>query len=482
MIFPEFEDMRRNGTLELESILLLPTMNSFFKMNFKPLIDFFCDNSYSLISLAVSEKRSDICDSAFNVVTAGHIQLSQIIIDNDDLKNAVLEILTNKNPSDFQLSRVADVISAIFSLDVQNTTKSCDYLYLLLKHVDNLSIYFLFRMLFGKHEELISKQQVFAKMKVPEFIANELLHIRYQDYFERFKIESNSKSKSISDLKLIINNPQDKSKNRKLSLISKSTSHHYFDTFVNDEPDIFCNSEYLKMEAYYRILNVISKNSEFYPYFREETVVPCLLQRLNAPFFVLDAQWECIYSISSLLSPISLQYFFEPASAFFKEIPKAIHLHHYSALMFLGNIVEINSSEFNYDFITKPLLNNILGTLITFNMCTIFHNAVRHFISSSLKNKKVNCVVVSAFTPVLIVEAEIKQYGVVYASAFSILESICSAAISDNSLKEILFEIDSFSEFYDNYFLDHQKLVRADYGGEIVKAEGPSLKRGVISV
>ncbi|OHT02104.1 hypothetical protein TRFO_07302 [Tritrichomonas foetus] len=459
---PELEKSLSNKTATIDSVLLNPSVVTFFKMNCEPLTLFFCHHAKSLLHSALSHERSDISDTAFEIITAGHIRLFHEIIHKKVMSEVALEVLSNSDgPTEIQLSRLSDIISFIFAMQIPEATENCEYLYCLLKRADNINVSFLFRMLFGNHEQLKFAQARFSKMKFPEFISNELFHIKLNQCAK-------------NDL----NNP------------------------------IF-----LRIESYFKILQVLAQNKLFQCDFSDEIVSSSLLQSFNAPNYVIDAQWQTIYIIfsinpipsnsdnilnsskteNSVKSKVELKnepknlkkgaknksenhqnqnlfsistwhYFIEPACSLFHEVPDEIHFYHQYALLFLSTMLSNDHS-----FASKHFLRTILAMFIKFENCSIFHFAIRHFIFNSLTIRGLNVNMALTFAPILVIEAELRQYGIVAASALPILNAIFNISKFDKDLEDALEEIDGFSEFVEKHLKKYQTIVKAAYGGPVAK-------------
>lgn len=220
------------------------------------------------------------------------------------------------------------------------------------------------------------------------------------------------------------------------------------------------NPIYLKMESLYKILNTAALNPIFQPEFLELDVYSCLLQRLHVPYFVINAQWQTIQNIVPTM-PFSIsKYFIEPASSMFHSTPARIHMYHCYSLKIL-TILMNNSTK----FINQTFLNTILATFIKFDTCTMLHESIRHFVFASMMIPKINIEVALTFVPVLIVECELRQYGIVASSAFPILNAVYNTSLKSKNLAVALTDIDGFDLFTQKYLKRYQKLISYDYGG-----------------
>lgn len=95
----------------------------------------------------------------------------------------------------------------------------------------------------------------------------------------------------------------------------------------------------------------------------------------------------------------------------------------------------------------------------------MFHESVRQFAFTSMMIPKVNVEVAIAFVPVLIVEAELRQYGIVASSAFPILNAVYNISLKNKSMAIALADVDGFELFVKRYLKKYQFLVSNDYGG-----------------
>lgn len=231
LLSPDLAKKIDDHSATIEMVLTDPSVYSLFKMNCQPLINFFILNTKQLLLYSLSPTRTQESDAAFDIITTGHIGLLQEIASNDLINEVIIEILSEispENPTDFQLSRIADVISIVFTVDLSNFqvyfpnkeieikklyTKvpkdrkykstffskfrskkkqkakfdklqnkkyfSFEFLYILLKYVDNINIAFLFRMLLGRNEQLVPIQNIISSMKFTLNISSALFHMEY---------------------------------------------------------------------------------------------------------------------------------------------------------------------------------------------------------------------------------------------------------------------------------------------------------------
>ena len=123
LLSPNLAKSINDHTATLEMVLMDPSSYVLFKTNCQQLTNFFSTNAKELLLYAFSATRTQLSDSAFDIITTGHIGLLQEIASNDLINEVIIEILSEispENPTYIQLSRIADIISIIFTVDLSN--------------------------------------------------------------------------------------------------------------------------------------------------------------------------------------------------------------------------------------------------------------------------------------------------------------------------------------------------------------------------
>lgn len=509
-LFPNLDQQLRNKTATMQSILSNPDILSIFRLNCDILTDFFCSHSRELLAYAMDSEKTLISDSAYNLIFTGHFQLMKSIIDNNFLNEVTLEVLSQAEvkggPTSIQLSRIAEIITFFFSVDLsslqitfdpkeehqiikksahapfkskfsfisvfreKNVIKpaqffSCEFLVCLMKYLYNLNTMYLFKMLFSQSDQLTSVQRVLAQMRFVASISSDLFHMNIHKNSQNQKLNVNETStnnhsdnqeipSSFHNQTLNDHSDTNVSQNTKITNDNISCSLH-----LKGECPFLCPI-FLKMENMFKVIEAASLNPIFKSEFECDIVISCLLQKLDVPYYVVDAQWKTILSSYSLWPFGQTMYFLNNAVKLLESVPNDIHQYHCHALMLLSRM--INNS---HTFVTSSFLRTILSIFVKFECCTMFHEAVRHFVVEAIAIPEINTEVALSFVPFLMVEAQMRQYGIVSHSGYPILNVIYTMSLQDKTLAEALSDVDGFDAFGKRVLKAYSILSQREYGG-----------------
>ena len=77
LLSPDLAKKIENHAVTIEMILMDQSVYTLFKMNCQQLTNFFCTNCKQLLIYSFSPIRTQISDTAFDIITTGHIGLLQ---------------------------------------------------------------------------------------------------------------------------------------------------------------------------------------------------------------------------------------------------------------------------------------------------------------------------------------------------------------------------------------------------------------------
>ncbi|OHT09826.1 hypothetical protein TRFO_21105 [Tritrichomonas foetus] len=404
----ELDQYLHNINSPIEKVITNEVTKDLFHLDYKPLINYLIGNIKGLLSLALLKERNYLSDTAYTLISFRHPTIIRAISKDDNLINCAEEVFSESNPTEIMLNRLSDIISYVFTLEPDKASSSCGYLYCLLKHPEIIGIRNLFIMLFSTHKIFTKAQEHLNKMNFPEFVSQELVQLNY-------------KGCNISDYNNIV---------------------------------------FLKTEALFKIIESGAKNPIFSSAYSDINIMNCLLQTFDAPSYVIDAQWAAISSIIPILPEEFLKFFIEPSMSIFLSLDKDIHRHHSCSLNVLTTCLKISTSFVNINF-----LADLFRYFIKFDKCSEFHISIRNFVIESLKYSEINCSVVIKFAPVLMIEAQLKEYGLIGYSAYPILSAIFDAVSNNKDLADSISEIDSFKDFASGYLKKYRVHLMEPYGG-----------------
>ena len=393
--------------ITVKKVIVDPSIKFAVQLCYPPILDYLIHNIQEILTYSLLNKRDNLSDTAFSIISMRNPKILQSIVENDVLNICAEEVFSEPNPSSIMINRLSDIVSYAFLFDPEKASRSCGYLYCLLKHSEMIGVRNLFKMLFTECKELEKAQEHIKSMNFPEYISQELINIKYDD------------------------------------------------CDIND----IMNPIYLKTEALFHIMEAGANNILFAETYQSNSILNCLLQYINVPDFVLSAQWGAISAITQIFSLEYRNFFISPAVKTFFSLNNKIKRYHCCALDSLTNCLKSSAT-----FVDNKFMDFLFGIFVKFNKCTELHFSIRKFINEVLQCPDVNILVTIKLAPVLINEIKMKEYATIVASSYQILNSIYQAGLSNNNLSNVLSE-NGFTEFADSILLKYNEKMNESYGG-----------------
>jgi len=135
---------------------------------------------------------------------------------------------------------------------------------------------------------------------------------------------------------------------------------------------------------------------------------------------------------------------------------------HASCLSFLVNFVDWRPDLFDDD-----LVKSVLGLMLQFSGCSLFHVEVIRFVRASLGVSVVRQRILRHFGHVMLVETQFREHGVIPIAAFAVHEDLWRASQRNADLRGELLAIDGYSEFIDGKLIPYVALRDEAYGGDV---------------
>jgi hypothetical protein len=202
------------------------------------------------------------------------------------------------------------------------------------------------------------------------------------------------------------------------------------------------------------------------PILRAAMASPLVIEVLTAPgdhsWLVENGRWQAACSLCSADTYRKFLNFAVRAHQTLQQADGRIHQFHASALCLLTKLIHMRGDLFDED-----LVRCVLGIVLQFPGNSIFQAAVKDFVIASLGVEVIMTRVLRFFVPILLVEYEIHEHGVLPMFAFAILEEIASIAASNPAVEKVVAVVDGFQTFRETTLKAVASVRDAAYGGPL---------------
>ena len=404
----DLDNMIRNKS-PCEDILSHPEVFRCYSAGNFVLMGYLKKNIKTLFRLAMSDSTEISSLNAYKMLTLVSNQLTQDVINNNLLLTFFPQIFENGEVNEIVASRYSVAASVILAADVNMASQSVQIFAKLLDFVHILSVYYLLQAPFTFPERFTTTRADILKLE---------LHRQISDRISRV------------DASVI--NPN--------NLMDKTSE---------------------KLIAWYRILKSGIESEYFKKEYVSDPTLEALCNRSDVPQCVLDAKWSAIAAFCKKADPICCMVFLTRATEIITTKSKVLYPHMVYAVDVLTELCHVSPNVLENDF-----LQNVLRLLLDFPDATFLHLSVIRFIESVSKLEGVDLQVAMVFLPTLVAVAKMRTYSLCWITAYKIIGIFYEAGKKSKPLQKILPLLGDFVEFIQTDYEEHERLLKADYGGE----------------
>lgn len=404
----------------LRNVLACPQVTRYARSKNYQLMRYLESHVKDMVKMVFSEDKSIEASRAFNLLTLGDTQISQLMLENDMFRDNALEALVKPDVPSYILGRLSSLTLSLLQTIPDQAVESCGFIYHLLKHCANPSIFNFFTTIVSDDLKFEKTQKWLLGFGFNEYLMRELQSIDF--------------------------------------------------TYNAQGANPFFDPVYDKLVCLYQLIGKCASNSILAKAFKTNDVVDVLLNEIqNAPDFVRNARWGAINSVVCTgvaveclkLIPGALQIITEPFT----------HLRAFrvSALDFLTQMMEI--APMTYELLLQSsVLQTMCTVLVQFPNSSILHGSFRKFVEIGLKNEVFAIKMVSVYTPLFVDQASGRSNRVLSATLFNIMQMFDATSQYRPAIRAVLREIPEYSVFMKKECQPYMTIINTPYGGSAVNS------------
>ena len=413
--FHDLEELVRNKA-KVEDVLSSPLAQPAFNMGNITLISFLKKNIKTMFRLAISDSSSLGPVTAYKLLTTVGNELCQDVINHNLLLTffpQVFEKNEGEEIDEFVAGRYSVTASVILAADVNLATETVQLYNKMINFVYILPVYYFYQSIFNFPDRYKTIRSDLMKLELHKLIS-------------------------------------DKIKQTDTSLINPNDS---FDKTAQ------------KLIAWYNLLRSGMESENFYKQYVSDPTLEALCYEKEVPPHVLDARWNAIASFCKKASPFNCMMFLYKAAEIVMSQPKTMSVYITSALDVVSELCPTSPNVLDERF-----LHEILRLLIDFHDCTFWQLSVIKFIETISNLEGIDTQVAIALLPTLLAEARIRENGLLWITAYKIIGIFHKASAKSRPLQNMLPQLGYFTEFINQDWIEHERLLEKNYGGDQPKS------------
>lgn len=401
---------------DLKALLAIPSVVRAVRQKNSTVMRFIETHIEDMLAIVFSDDKSIEASRAYSIFVLGDETLCKDILSEDRFRNHALETLVKPDVPAYVLGRLSSLTLVLLQTLPNETIEHCGFIYHLLKHCANPSVFNFFTSLTNGEEQRYEKaQEWLVDFGFAEYIIRELQSVDYK----------------------------------------------YQPTGTNPYSD----PVYDKLTCLYELVTRCASNTIMEKGFKTVPVIQALISEIpNAPDYVRNAHWSAITAVTCAPIAVECLKLIPTALKLITEPFTRIRSFRVSALTFLAQMMEI--APMTYELLLQSsVLQSLCTVLIQFPNCTILHGEFRKFVEVGLKNETFATKMVGVYTPLFIDQASGRSNRVLSPTLFSIIELFNDRAQYRPAIRDVLKEIPEYQEFYKNELLPYNSVCNASYGG-----------------
>jgi hypothetical protein len=421
MFFPPIPEDLVNYLSDLHSpvakVLSVPYVNKFTRFHNSAYEAYFVFHAQELLQLSFSDEKSTISVRAFHILTCGEPKFLQPIIESGSFVDLATNILSGKEVSPIISGRLSSLTLVALAKLPDLTGPSCGFVFRLLHHCENPSVFNLFETLTGDDPEIMPAQNWVRELGLREFLVREVLNTDF--------------------------------------------------TYRSESPNIYRDPVYNRVCYFFELIARACRNPVLSPAFQIPEVIDCLKPSFpDTPDFVKISRWRAIVAVTcQATASKSLTAFWEDAINLLTEQIEKLKEYVVSALLFVIKLM--NRAPLAFDMLLKSQMPQFLINLVlNFPNSTILHATFLSFVERGLTNPAFASSIVYFYVPVAIDRADSETNRVVKACCIKVMQLFLEAARKNPALaKTLREELDGVRAFARGPLEALQSKIDAPYGG-----------------
>ncbi|OHS98342.1 hypothetical protein TRFO_08922 [Tritrichomonas foetus] len=399
-----------------EEVISSPYTIRMFRFQNAQVLNYLANHSHDLLKNALSNTKTVAGNNSFQVIIQGDPSILGAVLNDELFLNAALEIVNDKESEPFVLGRLSTITLVALQTIPEKATQSCVFIYRLLPHCANPSVFHLF-------ESIVTDDPRFA------YTHKWLIEFGFIDYLFRT-----------------------------LETIDFG--------YISEEENPYFDPVFDEVFSLYQIISRCAQNQTLFPSLIRQDIIDILSMTFRfPPVFVENARWRAIRAMTIK----------ETAPMMIAIIPSAIHVlarefkklpaYVISALEMINQMCVFTPVAFDF-VIHSCTLQNLLNLVSTFPNSTILLNSFRRFVAVGLSNPEFSIGMVTLLLPFVIEFASTRENRVLAPFCFSIFDLFVEAAATNPKLRDAIREENNAKEFIMNQHKNYIKIIESEYGNE----------------
>ena len=490
----ELNKLLSDKTTTLERMLKCRQIVYAFQIDFPHVHQFFCSHARELLHFAFTDSKNSVSTRAFQILSVNSPDLLKIILSNGIFLDSATDLLVQPNIPQYILGRLSSITLAALKTLPKQATQSTGFIYQLLPHCQNPSVFNFFETICSPDEELSVTHHWLNQMGFSEFILRELESIDYShvptteipkvepNFIDFPSVRSNqSKQTEQFDNQYSEQDDQDDQTLENDHHISENDNQNInqnkqeIDEEKLKRTAVFYDPIFVKTHALLTLISRSIQNQILAPGFYNQHTVECLCRRFQeTPTFVENARWEAVLSILCLKTIKLVTQLFNEALVILTMPFEKLEAYRISALQFITKMMKLDPNTTNA-LMETSMLQMLIGIVLQFPNSSILHSAFREFVTEALRNNDFGKHMITLYTPVLIDAAKNRENRVLGATAIQVIKMFAEKAADDPETNRILVEGNDF-RFYYQEMMDYLAVCNSKYGGDVPVSLFKSIK------
>ena len=417
---PELQSMVNEPTTPVSAVLALPYICQSARVGFPRLIEYFASNAAELIRIAFSEEDDKLSKTAYTILLSGDPKIIDPILSNYLLTNTATELLTNADSNSIMIGRLSSLTQA-FLYNLNNENKgSFGYIFRLLPHCGNPSVFNLFCTICGDDPKFETTQQMLDEMGFSDFVFRE---------FDNMDVNYKSQAEIV-----------------------------------------WKDPVFVRFLCLYQLITKCCTNPILQKRFRTPQLVELLSKEfVDAPDYLKSAKWEAINAATCPEIAVQLLNLIDNALQLLSENFEHLRAFRVSALSFITNMMRI--APLTYDLMLKSVMPQMLINLVvSFPNSTLLHAVFITFVETGLANEQFALRIVNIYTPVIVDCVEENQNKILLPTCMKMLVLFTQLGKKNKEINQSLNECPGYDKIMKTTLKDYLKILNSPYGEDTTTA------------
>lgn len=249
----------------------------------------------------------------------------------------------------------------------------------------------------------------------------------------------------------------------------------YRKPFVKEEE--YTDNDWIHLAAIYKLIYIASSNPKLVDAFACDEIFSCLMHIFHkAPEYIDGARWHAIYGLCGKKTAKKMEQFLPMCFATLYMPTERLSAIQVDCINFITNMLEFNPS-ISQMIIEGQILSVLSRLIIQFCNSSILHSSFRKFVVCALSRDLLWEKIIDSYVPVFMNECLRKDNGCLSATTWFLLVKIQWEAVQNPKVKAKLKMVSGYLQFCDKYLRGYNAVMRADYGGPVLRPEDLPARR-----